>query len=222
MMKRTFAILMCLAILAAPAALAVTMDEAQTAAQAVAGADAVLRESDRDDGNYEFEFQDESKHYEVHVNGESGAVYKAETALLGAKKASGAALDEAAARAAAAEALPGATLHYALLEEDDGRFEWKVFYSEGTSLGICSIQAETGEAYATEVFYDLPEGTLTADRAVDALIAAKGALTLRELDLDLEERSGKYYYEGKAELNGTVYEFEISAATGDIVEWERD
>lgn len=222
MKKKIFAILMVMAIFMTTAALAVTMDEAQTAAQALVGADAVLQESDRDDGSYEFDFQDADRRYEVNVHSESGVAYRVETERMGVKKASSAALDEAAARAAAAEAVPGAVQHYVLLEQDDGRYEWKVFYSEEGAYGICSIQAETGEVRATEVFYDLPEGTLTADQAVDALTAAKGALTLRELDLDLEERSGGYAYEGKAEMNGTVYEFELNAATGDIVEWERD
>ena len=57
-------------------------------------------------------------------------------------------------------------------------------------------------------------------RAVEeALNAAKGPLTVIELDLDRDD--GAQWYEGEAELDGRRYEFEMSAS-GRIVEWERD
>lgn len=222
MMKRKLATLLTLTMLLTPAALAATQEEAQNTAQALVGTEATLTKLELDDGYYEFDFQDANSRYEVTVNAGTGAACKLETKRLNVQKAASAVLDEAAARAAAQETAPEATLHYAVLEKDDGRYEWNVFYSEGGVYGICSVQAETGELYATEVFYGMPEGAMTADQAVEALVAAKGELIIRELDLELDDDTGAYTYEGKAELNGTVYEFELDAVSGSIFEWERD
>ena len=43
------------------------------------------------------------------------------------------------------------------------------------------------------------------------------------VDLDIDFDDGRTpRYDGKAEIDGRTYEFEMNAATGDVYEWERD
>ena len=112
---------------------------------------------------------------------------------------------------------PGAVIQYALQERDDGRLEWDVFFTEGTMIGHCEVDAETW-AVRREKTYEKPADALMADQAVEALMAAKGRLTV--LELELERDDGKLRYEGEAELDGKRYEFEMTIA-GKILEWER-
>ena len=125
---------------------------------------------------------------------------------------------QAQAEAAVLKEFPNAVIHYSLHDYDDGRPEWNVFFTDGTFIGECEVHAETFEIRKIRT-YDRPADALTADKAVEALIAQKGALTVTDLELDRDD--GQLWYEGDVELNGRRYEFEMTAA-GRIVEWERD
>ena len=122
------------------------------------------------------------------------------------------------AEAAVLKAFPSAVIQYALLDYDDGRPEWNLFFTDGALIGECEVHAETYEIRKTRT-YDMAADTLTADKAVEKLIAEKGALVITDLELDRDD--GRLCYEGDAELNGKRYEFEMTAS-GRIVEWERD
>lgn len=125
---------------------------------------------------------------------------------------------EALAIEAVRKEVPGAVIHYAIQNTDDRRLEWDVFFTDGTMLGECEVDAETYEVRKYRSYE--PKGeALTADKAVEKLMASKGALTI--IDLDLDRDDGDLWYEGEAELDGRRYEFEMTAA-GRIVEWERD
>ena len=67
--------------------------------------------------------------------------------------------------------------------------------------------------------FEKPEGGLTAGEAMALLAEKKGAVTIMDLSLDLDD--GRLRYEGEAELDGKRYEFEMRV-TGEIIEWERD
>lgn len=123
------------------------------------------------------------------------------------------------AEAAFKAAEPGATLNYTILDRDDGRFEWEIFFSEGGSLGVCEVDAKTGEIIRTKTYSDIADGALTADKAIEALGKAKGNVTV--LELDFERDDGRLIYEGEAELDGRFYDFEMTVE-GRIIEWERD
>ena len=122
------------------------------------------------------------------------------------------------AEAAVLKEFPSAVINYTLLDYDDGRPEWNIFFTDGATIGECELNAETYEIRKTRT-YDLTDGVLTADKAVEKLSAEKGALTITEIELDWDD--GQLWYEGDAELDGRRYEFEMTAA-GRITEWERD
>lgn len=113
---------------------------------------------------------------------------------------------------------PTAVINYVLHDYDDGRPEWNIFFTDGADLGEADVDAETYELRKIKS-YEKEADMLTADQAVEQLIAAKGALTITELELDRDD--GTLWYEGDAELDGRRYEFEMRA-NGKIVEWERD
>lgn len=123
------------------------------------------------------------------------------------------------AEAAFKAKMPGATLDFTILDRDDGCFEWEIFFSEGVSLGVCEVDAQTGEIFRTRTYSELPAGALSADKAIEALGKAKGNVTV--LELDLERDDGRLVYEGEAELDGRFYDFEMTV-DGRIIEWERD
>lgn len=123
------------------------------------------------------------------------------------------------AEAAVLAKIPQAQIGFTLLDRDDGRYEWEVYYMNGALLGVCEVDAQTGEILRTKEYDDTPQGALSADAAIALLAQTKGELTVVELDLDREGRQLRY--EGEAELGGRRYEFEMTVE-GRIVEWERD
>ena len=114
--------------------------------------------------------------------------------------------------------LPDAQLNYALKEREDGRWEWKLFFTQGTSMGVCKVWEDSNTIRKVEM-YEKAADALTADKAVEKLVQEKGNVILQELDLDWDD--GRLCYEGEAELDGKRYEFEMTAE-GRIIEWERD
>lgn len=224
-MKKTFAVILAMLTLTASAGLAQAEDPALTAAKAHVSEAAVLTETDSDDMFIEYEFSDKDAgvRYDVHVDKATNAVVRVETDhKRPAADASGEAMDEAAVLELAAQALPDATVNFSLLEKDDGRLEWNVFFTETDGLTVYTFDAYTGAVLDTEKFFSVPAGTLTADKAVEALKAAKGEVTLESLDLDLDDDTGKLDYDGEVRLDGQRYEFSLSAGDGSMTEWESE
>ena len=137
---------------------------------------------------------------------------------LGVLPSAAPAAPENAAVQAVLNEVPGAVIHYAALDEDNRRAEWDIFFTDGTMLGECEVDAETFEIRKIRS-YEASPGALTADKAIEALKAAKGELEVIEFDLDRDD--GELWYEGDCLLDGRRYEFEMSVS-GRIVEWERD
>ena len=113
---------------------------------------------------------------------------------------------------------PDAVIQYAIEERDDGKMEWNVFFTTGTQFGMCEMDSRTLMLRDVKT-YDLPAGALTADKAIEALVAQKGELTL--LSLELEYDDGRLLYQGEADWKGQRFEFEMTV-DGRLVEWERD
>ena len=122
------------------------------------------------------------------------------------------------ALAAAKVSLPEAVIDYAVRERDDGRYEWDLFFTQGSQIGKCEVLESTNEIRKVTL-YDKPQGALSAGEAMVLLAEKKGALEI--VDLELDRDNGSLRYEGEAELSGKRYEFEMKI-TGEIVEWERD
>ena len=64
------------------------------------------------------------------------------------------------------------------------------------------------------------DGRLTMEGALMAMSMYRPEAEFRALEL--EEDDGRWSYEGEAYIDGREYEFEISASTGRLLEWERD
>ena len=122
------------------------------------------------------------------------------------------------ALAAMKVSLPDAVVDYAVRERDDGRYEWDLFFIQGSQIGICEVMESSNEIRKVTL-YEKPEGALLASEAMAQLTQKKGDVTIVDLELDRDD--GRLCYEGEAELDGKRYEFEMSI-TGDIIEWERD
>ncbi len=138
--------------------------------------------------------------------------------VAGAAMAEEFALEKQNALAAVKVSMPNAVVDYTVRERDDGRYEWKLFFTQGEQIGVCKVREEGNEIRKVELFKK-SEGMLTASEAVAKLVEKKGTVTVTELDLDWDD--GSLTYEGDAELEGKRYEFEMKA-TGEIVEWDRD
>ncbi|MBQ4265207.1 MAG: hypothetical protein IJB85_06820 [Clostridia bacterium] len=122
------------------------------------------------------------------------------------------------ALAAMKVSLPEAVVDYAVRERDDGRYEWELFFTQGSQLGVCEVLESTNEIRKVTL-YEKPEDALLASEAMALLAQKKGNVNI--IDLELDRDGGRLGYEGEAELDGKRYEFEMSV-TGDIIEWERD
>ena len=114
--------------------------------------------------------------------------------------------------------MPDAAVDYTVRDRDDGRYEWDIFFTQGTQIGVCEVLESTNEIRKVKL-YEKPAGALTASEAVKTLEEKKGAVTV--VDLDLERDDGRLVYEGEVELDGKRYEFEMKV-TGEVIEWERD
>ena len=114
--------------------------------------------------------------------------------------------------------MPDAVVDYTVRDRDDGRYEWDLFFTQGSQLGVCEVLESTNEIRKVKL-YEKTEGALTASEAMARLAEKKGAITVTELDLDRDD--GRLVYEGEVQLDGKRYEFEMKI-TGEIIEWERD
>ena len=77
---------------------------------------------------------------------------------------------------------------------------------------ICSRSLQMGEIYQN--------GMLTREGAKRVLALHRPQAQLLEIELD--EDDGVYVYEGEALVDGAEYEFELSASSGKLLEWEWD
>ena len=114
--------------------------------------------------------------------------------------------------------MPDAVVDYTVRDRDDGRYEWDIFFTQGSQLGLCEVLESTNEIRRVKL-YEKAAGALNASEAMAKLAEKKGAITVTDLDLDWDD--GSLRYEGDAQLDGKRYEFEMKA-TGEIIEWERD
>lgn len=122
------------------------------------------------------------------------------------------------ALAAFSVSMPDAVVDYTVRERDDGRYEWNIFFSQGSQLGMCKVLESSNEIRKVTL-YEKPEGALLASEAIAQLVSKKGEVTI--IDLELDRDDGRLRYEGEAQLDGKRYEFEMNV-NGDLIEWERD
>ena len=129
---------------------------------------------------------------------------------------------------------------YAKLDYDDGRYEYDVEFYAGNREYDYEIDAVTGNIlaydYDMESYFTPPvqqqqaatpqQAPAQNNAAVSIETAKQTALshvpgaTANNIRIKSDYDDGRLVYEGKIIYNALEYEFEISAATGDIIEWD--
>lgn len=116
-------------------------------------------------------------------------------------------------------------------DHDDGRQVYDVeFYSDNKEYDY-EIHASTGEILSSDFEIendfnkdsasDLNPAVSQEEASAAALAKVQGA-SEKDLRIKLDDDDGKMIYEGDIYYNGTEYEFEIDASTGDFLEWSEE
>ena len=218
-MKRITALLLTM-LLALPLTALATEDAALQQARTMVPASAVLMERETENGLTELEFRDGAQCWDIVLDAANQPVlYQVEyTDVKGAERA---VLDDAAAERAVMVTLQDeldAYIRFIMLEQDDGLYRWKVFVRSGGDWLVYELNAQDGSVMETERYFGA--AVVEPGAAVEALRTQKGDIVLTELDLELDK--GRPVYEGKATLGNTRYAFELLAADGSLLEWEKD
>lgn len=205
-------------------AVALTDAETETAARPYVPADSVYLYTEKDDGMYEVVFRAEAtgEMFEVKVDPATGAALKVESDKKGAEGAKEATLTGEQTAAAVEAAYPGARIVWQDAEKDDGLHAIKVFIVTDGLYGTLDLNAATGDILERDLSVgEYAEDGVTTEAAARAQVAAyrPGAEIVR---IEMDKDDGQVYWEGEARLDGQRYEFTISAATGELIEWERD
>ena len=116
------------------------------------------------------------------------------------------------------------------LGRDDGVQEYEVTFYVGNREYDYDINAATGEirSHDSEIDDDYVSSTEAAGAAVSedearaTVVARVSGASASDVRLYLERDDGRLVYEGELIYNGTEYEFQIDAATGDVLDWESE
>lgn len=116
-------------------------------------------------------------------------------------------------------------------DHDDGRQVYDVeFYSDNKEYDY-EIDASTGKILSSdfEIENDFNKDStsdlnlaVSREEASAAALAKVQGASEKDLRIKLDDDDGKMIYEGDIYYNGTEYEFEIDAATGDFLEWSEE
>ncbi len=120
---------------------------------------------------------------------------------------------------------------YAKLDYDDGRYEYDVEFYAGNQEYDYEIDARTGRILAYD--YDMEShfvppaqqgqagtGSVSIETAKQTALSRVPGATANNIRIYSDYDDGRLVYEGKIIYNAMEYEFEISAATGAIIEWD--
>ena len=116
------------------------------------------------------------------------------------------------------------------LGRDDGVQEYEVNFYVGNREYDYDINAATGaiRSYDSEIDDDYVSSTeaagaaISEDEARATVVARVSGASASDVRLYLERDDGRLVYEGELIYNGTEYEFQIDAATGDVLDWESE
>ncbi len=116
------------------------------------------------------------------------------------------------------------------LGRDDGVQEYEVTFYVGNREYDYDINAATGaiRSYDSEIDDDYVSSTeaagaaISEDEARATVVARVSGASASDVRLYLERDDGRLVYEGELIYNGTEYEFQIDATTGDVLDWESE
>ena len=116
------------------------------------------------------------------------------------------------------------------LGRDDGVQEYEVNFYVGNREYDYDINAATGEirSHDSEIDDDYVSSTeaagaaISEDEARATVVARVSGASASDVRLYLERDDGRLVYEVELIYNGTEYEFQIDAATGDVLDWESE
>ena len=118
-------------------------------------------------------------------------------------------------------------------DHEDGRQVYDVEFYSGNKEYDYEIDASTVSILSSDFDIDddfkqdgenasgLTPAVSREDASAAALAKVPGAEE-KDLRIKLDDDDGKLVYEGDIYYNGTEYEFEIDAATGDLLEWSQE
>ena len=195
---------------------------------------AVLRETDRDHGDYEFTFFDETAKvkYEVTVGKDSGAVEKVETEFYAVRGSETHSLTEEDIKAFVQETWPGAEILFLGLGVDDGLYSYEASFYTDSLYGTAQINASTGELMESVIKYSTPivipsdasnsssnSSYLTEEDIRSKIQETWPDSTLYSIYLDYDD--GRYEYETIFYCQNVIYEVNFNASTGEILKQEQ-
>lgn len=120
------------------------------------------------------------------------------------------------------------------LESEDGRLVYEVeFYVDNVEYDY-KIDAISGQILSfdneieSRVYVQTPsetsQNTITAEKAKSIALnhAQVSESSVRKMKVELERENGRLVYQVEFKVNNTEYDYEIDAATGEIVKFEKD
>ena len=114
------------------------------------------------------------------------------------------------------EAYPGCRILFA---RDEGAYKCLGIVTE-TLCGSVLVSEEGIHSQSLKEDAMMRDGMITMTGAIEILHLHRPEAEFRALELD--EDDGLLIYEGEALFENEIYEFELDAAGGKLLEWERD
>lgn len=226
-----FALILLLTLIVAASASALDLSAYQAAAAAVLPDDAQYVSYEVDDGVYCLKYRVDStqEYYEIDLDPTTAAIVKKETDSFDDKGGRALKLTEADARSVVLNECAGAQITAVLVDNDDGRYAYKISFRDGTTFATYKVHSETGAVLERDINYvagsasteaAVPAGAVTID-AARALVLSRiknGVIVSIKADKD----DGRVVFEGEARDDTYEYDFEILAATGAFLQWETE
>lgn len=223
-MKRLTMLFLIIALLAAAFGALAEQPSAETAARSVVPENAELLRTEKDDGLLEYLFLGtDNMRYQVDVNPDTLAVQKLEVEAVEKRAGASAVLTSQEAEKALLALWPDAQIHFTALEREDGGQVYQIRFSTEVLIGKAELNAEDGSLREMELnFTTAPraQGALSAGEAKELVLSMVQNGRIVEFETDRDD--GRVQFEGELVADGVKYDFTVDAATGSLVEWERE
>lgn len=154
-----------------------------------------------------------------------GVSYAAAAAFISPEEARSIAIQHAGVNAASVDRLRvkddrehGTAVYEVEFLADGTKFEYDISKDSGAIVKYSQKHRERRGAAA----YPAAGYAVSLDEAREQVLARIPGAAAQDVRIHPDYDHGRQTYEGKVYYNGTEYEFEIDAATGQFLEWEED